>query len=60
MEHNTHRERFRRFSQSSSLSNHERVRFTYMYEDTQQEFVKALTKGKQRGLEDGPLRVCIV
>lgn len=30
-----------------------------MYEDTQEEFVKALTKGKQLSSEDGPLKVAI-
>lgn len=28
-----------------------------MYEDTQEEFVKALTKGKQLSSDEGPLKV---
>ena len=42
------RDVFRRYTQGSSLSANDRVKFTYIYEDTQQDFVRTLAKGKQR------------
>lgn len=47
-EHDSYRDRFRKYSQRSSLAGNERVKFTYLYQETQQEFVRALTKGKQK------------
>ncbi|XP_005101904.2 dnaJ homolog subfamily C member 16 [Aplysia californica] len=44
--HDEARISFREFAQNSPLGS-ERIRFTYLYEDTQQNFVKALTKGNQ-------------
>ncbi|KAH3827046.1 hypothetical protein DPMN_128974 [Dreissena polymorpha] len=51
---------YRQFSQNSRLSGHERIRFTYMYEDTQAEFVKSLmAKGRQE-LRSAALKVAIL
>lgn len=45
--HETHRDRFRKYWLRFSISGKERVQFTYIYEDTQQDFIKSLSKGKQ-------------
>ena len=46
--HDTHRDGFRKYAQRSTVGGYgRRVQFTYIYEDTQQDFVKALSKGKQ-------------
>ena len=55
--HVTERDEFRRYSQASSLRGNDRVRFTYMYEDTQTDFVKALMSKGRQGEEADTLKV---
>lgn len=45
-EHNIARETFREFAQTSRIQN-ERVKYVYIYEDVQHNFIKALTKGNE-------------
>ncbi|BFZ23270.1 hypothetical protein BsWGS_26309 [Bradybaena similaris] len=45
-EYNIARETFREFAQTSRIQN-ERVKFVYIYEDVQHNFIKALTKGNE-------------
>ncbi|XP_052819876.1 dnaJ homolog subfamily C member 16-like [Mya arenaria] len=54
------REQFRQYSQASKLNGNERVRFTYMFEDTQADFVNTLMmKGKQKEADEA-LKVAIL
>ncbi|ESO88811.1 hypothetical protein LOTGIDRAFT_218980 [Lottia gigantea] len=50
-EHDNHRALFRQFAVDSKFPQ-ERVRFTYMYEDTQEKFIKALTMGNKTRSND--------
>ncbi|XP_045161432.1 dnaJ homolog subfamily C member 16-like [Mercenaria mercenaria] len=59
-EHDGHRDGFRKYSQRSRLTDSTRVQFAYVYEDTQQDFVKALSKGKQLQSGEQKLKVAIL
>jgi len=58
VEHDAYRDSFRQFAiEHSSLS--DRVRFTYVYEDTQSPFVKSVTWGRGAVNDTlGSLKVC--
>lgn len=60
IEHDGHRDGFRKYSQRSRLADSTRVQFAYVYEDTQQDFVRALSKGKQLQSGDNKLKVAII
>ncbi|KAL4220901.1 DnaJ molecular chaperone y domain [Mactra antiquata] len=59
-EHDSFRNGFRKYSQRSSFVYNPRVQFTYVYEDTQQAFVKALSKGKQLQVDEDRVKVAIL
>ena len=44
-EHDVHRQSFRKYAQEQGTTS-ERVKYAYMYEETQSHFVKDLTRGK--------------
>ncbi|KAL3862741.1 hypothetical protein ACJMK2_008694 [Sinanodonta woodiana] len=59
-EHDQYRESFRKFSQKSKLAGHERIKFSYIYEDTQKDFVLALMKERIQENDTAPLKVAIL
>ncbi|KAK3600257.1 hypothetical protein CHS0354_039724 [Potamilus streckersoni] len=59
-EHDQYRESFRKYSQRSKLAGHERIKFSYIYEDTQKDFVLALMKERMQENDTAPLKVAIL
>jgi DnaJ family protein C protein 16 len=55
--HDSYRDGFRKYSQRSGLSDRTRVQFAYVYEDTQQDFIRSLSKGKQLQSGENKLKV---
>ncbi|XP_060584004.1 dnaJ homolog subfamily C member 16-like [Ruditapes philippinarum] len=58
--HDSYRDGFRKYSQRSGLSDRTRVQFAYVYEDTQQDFIRSLSKGKQLQSGENKLKVAIL
>ncbi|XP_062581123.1 dnaJ homolog subfamily C member 16-like [Saccostrea cucullata] len=54
------RTKFRRYLQKSSFLNHERVRFTYMYEETQANIIKTLNENEESDSSGAEKNVVII
>lgn len=48
---------FRKYVQSSSLTRNERVKFAYIYEDTQKNVIQSFSKGDTSGTDDTQSKV---
>ncbi|OPL32897.1 hypothetical protein AM593_06028, partial [Mytilus galloprovincialis] len=51
---------FRKYVQSSSLTRNERVKFAYIYEDTQKNVIQSFSKGDTSGTDDTQSKVIIL
>ncbi|XP_033763576.1 dnaJ homolog subfamily C member 16-like [Pecten maximus] len=55
-----YRESFRQYIRRSPFLQQDRVRFTYIYEDTQKDFVKSLTKGSKSVIQKNAAKVVLI